>query len=440
MSTIAGTEASFRRIARIALAIAAALLITAVMVRHAAAQTVPAASEPDAAGKFYLPLVNRDTAMGSLELSDRLGYGASGGSILSYPDIRALNAGWYLDWSVKVKPPRPAGIELAQMVRVHQKLTCPYGTTADRVKCPYATPYRYEYSPDRATIEAAAKANPGAIWLIGNEMDRLDWGDFDNPNDFGGRQDEMLPEVYAQAYHDLHLVIKNADPKARVAIGGVIQFTPLREQYLNKIWDTYFEKYKVNMPVDVWNIHNFVAPEFCRMEDGERICYGMAIPPGETPDIGAYYGQNWVHVDRATFDAQIRGFRAWMKNRGQMNKPLIITEYGVLYYRMCGTVEGDAKCKTLYGDKYQDLQDPNVIHDFMIWTFDYFANTKDCTLSGLDDCRLVQRWTWFSLEETAGWGFNQHGALMDGPSKAIRPAGQRFRDYSLANWRNLQMP
>ena len=36
----------------------------------------------------------------------------------------------------------------------------------------------------------------------------------------------------------------------------------------------------------------------------------------------------------------------------------------------------------------------------MIQTFDYFLNTKDCNLGyAADQCRLVQRWNWYSFNE-----------------------------------------
>ena len=41
------------------------------------------------------------------------------------------------------------------------------------------------------------------------------------------------------AYHELYTLIKGADPTARLAIGGVIQATPLRLEYLTKVWNEY---------------------------------------------------------------------------------------------------------------------------------------------------------------------------------------------------------
>ncbi len=345
----------------------------------------------------YLPLIYTPL------ISYRLGFGASTGPITRFAEISSLKAGWYYDWGVRTNPARPNLMEYAQTVRVHQKLTCDlYSANAhDRTLCPYATPHDYVFSPSWQQIAAAARANPGALWFIGNEMDRRDW-----PN---GGQDEILPETYAVAYHDLYHFIKSVDPKARIAIGGVIQATPLRLEYLTKVWNTYQQQYGTPMPVDVWNVHNFILKE--RADD-----YGAGIPPGSNALQGVVYPTDRTHIDMTIFDQQIRAFRGWMKERGQQNKPLIVSEYGVLYW-------------------HDGLEDPQLVQNFMIQTFDYFLHTKDCTLGyPADDCRLVQRWAWYSLDDKGTTsGLNQYGALFDPTTLRITGTGERFRTYSLTN-------
>lgn len=370
-----------------------------------------------AATTVFMPLLANDF---NGQLSDRMGFGTTAASIKNYPEIRSLNAGWYVDWGASANAARPGGIEYMPMVRLHQLLTCGKYVQPDRTACPYVEPHAYEYSPSADRIKAIAQKRPGMTWLIGNEMDRLDWKD--------GGQDEMLPDLYAEAYHELHGLIKAADPTAKIAIGGIIQPTPLRLQYLTTAWDTYKSRYGTDMPVDVWNVHAFVASEFCQWEkpDGsDRVlrCYGAGVPPGATVKQGSYIGEDWKHIDRATFAEQIRAMRQWMKDRGQQQKPLIVTEYGVLYT----SVVCNNSCPN--AAEY-DLTNADVVHRFMLWTFDYFLNTKDCDLGyGADDCRLVQRWAWFSLEDVQ-WEFNPHTVLFDRDTKAILPAGQLFREYS----------
>lgn len=382
-----------------------------------------AAPDNPAESAVYMPLIPNDY---NARLSPRIGFGTSSLPVTSAGDVRALNAGWYVDWMVNSNLVRPAGMDYMPMVRVHQKLACPIGTTADRKKCPYLQ--EYEYSPSASEIEAFAKAHPGSTWLLGNEMDRVDW-----PN--GGRQDEMQPTLYPKFYHELYTLIKAADPTAKVAIGGVIQATELRMKYLSKIWTTYQQLYGTDMPVDVWNVHNFINAEFCHYESGELTCYGGAVPPDSEVLEGAYYGQDWLHINRDVFAKQIRNMRQWMKERGQQQKPLIVTEYGVLYNDIACSKPGPNG--TCLDPNWVDLGDPKVVHDFMLWTFDYFADTKDCNLGyAADDCRLVQRWAWFSLENV-GWDFNKHGALF-GADKQITEAGQLFRQYTTANYGKLQ--
>lgn len=181
-----------------------------------------------------------------------------------------------MDYQVRVNPPRFPGMEYVQMIRLHQKLTCPLGTSEDQVACPYEEPHSHQHWPDESTIQASARANPGSLWLIGNEMDRLDWP--------GGRQDEMLPELYAVAYHEMRSLIRAADPTARIAIGGIIQPTPLRLLYLDRVWDAYIRTYGSEMPVDVWNIHAFLLQE-------ERNAWGRVHSPRHRRRAGPLRGR-----------------------------------------------------------------------------------------------------------------------------------------------------
>lgn len=356
----------------------------------------------------YLPVV----ATKPLSLAQRIGFGLTSASLSHYSDVGELGAGWYLDWQVRSAPERPNQMDYVQMIRLHQKLACGLPYHSDRTVCPYATPLTYTYQPSQTAIEAAAQAKPGSLWLIGNEMDRVDWayclewvGSHCKTVGYNG-QDEMLAETYAVAYHDLYHLIKAADPTARIAIGGVIQPTPLRLDYLTAVWDHYQSAYSTTMPVDVWNVHNFIIQE--KAKD-----WGADIPPGIEAQVGAYVGHPETHIDMQIFDEQIRAFRQWMKERGEQQKPLVVSEYGVLYY-----------------NGLMGLPDrPSYVQDFMVATFDYFYKTKDCTLGlASDGCRLVQQWNWYSLDDT--WGnFNPYSRLYDPNTRQITATGERFRRY-----------
>ena len=107
-------------------------------------------------------------------------------------------------------------------------------------------------------------------------------------------------------------------------------------------------------------------------------------------------------INRQIFDQQIRAFRAWMKAREQ-NKPLIVSEYGVLYSHVA------------------ELNVAATVRDFMLWKFRLLLNTKDCSLGyAADECRLVQRWAWYGLDDP-GNEFNRYGSLFNFSTLKSRP-------------------
>lgn len=270
---------------------------------------------------------------------ERVCAGLAQGTFSDYPWGTSL-PGWYLDWRVHAAPTTLPGTEHAQMVRLS-------GET---------------FYPDLATMQAAAQARPGSLWLIGNEPD-VTW------------QDNVPPAAYAATYHTLYAALKAADPTARVAIGAVSQVTPLRLRYLEEVLAAYQAQFGVTMPVDIWNIHVFVLRE----EPGS---WGVGLPPGMED---ATDGTLWNIEDHARVElveAQVGTFRRWMAARGEGGKPLIISEYGIL-------MPAD------YGFP------PDVVAAFLRGTFDYFSQAREQNLGDpADDHRLVQRWCWYSAADT----------------------------------------
>ncbi|MDY7076356.1 MAG: CARDB domain-containing protein [Chloroflexota bacterium] len=235
--------------------------------------------------------------------------------------------------------------------------------------------------------------------MIGNEIERRDW-----QTSSGGtsHQDEILPEMYAQAYHEAYTTIKSADPTAQVAIGGVIQATPLRLEYLDRIWDEYYRLYGQPIPVDWWNVHAFVLQE--KQED-----WGADIPAGIEVTEGILYTMN-DNKDWNKAAELIRAFRQWMKERGQQNKPLIVSEYGVNMPWFSAEVVRD---------------------EFMYPSFDFFLNEKDPNLGyPADEYRLVQRWIWYSLDDDSGNfnGFLFYSGHFENPM-GLAPLGQYWEMY-----------
>ena len=297
----------------------------------------------------------------------RAGVGVPDGA-LSYFDWPIDRPGWYLNWTTNNRveplflgvgrrvrmdtPAREYGMEFTPMVRV------PSG----------------QLRPDSQTLRELAQQNRGLTWLIGNEPD-VRW------------QDNTPPEVYAIAYHRAYHAIKSGDPTAKVAIGGVSQITPLRLQYLDRVWEFYRSLYGVEMPVDVWNMHAFVLRE-------ERGGWGVHIPPGFHIENRGELWEVADHDDLALVEQQIRDMRTWMAERGQRDKPLWITEYGILMPAEYGF-------------------DTERVAAFLEGSFELFLNLRDPTLGfPEDDNRLVQRWNWYSARDSrypTGNLFDNHG-------------------------------
>lgn len=279
-------------------------------------------------------------------------------------DWGAAPPGWYLNWSPQPHPEQRPDVAFARMIRLKGD----------------------SFSPALDQIKATATQKSGVLWLVGNEPD-VPW------------QDNATPEQYAAVYGVLYKAIKEADPTARVAIGGVSQPTPLRLAYLDRILAAYKARYGGEMPVDVWNVHAFILRE-------ERNSWGVGIPPGMPVDKGTLYEID-NHTDMQVFRQQIEGFRRWMAERGQRNKPLVVTEYGVLMPEDYGFP-------------------PDLVSKFMAATFDYFLSAQDPALGyPADGNRLVQAFCWYSVADTV----YPTGNLFDPKTRAVTPVGKAFRQY-----------
>ncbi|MCX6045451.1 MAG: glycosyl hydrolase [Chloroflexi bacterium] len=287
-------------------------------------------------------------------------------------DVAQLKAHWYLDYTFRTNPTRPNNMQYVQMIRT----------------------YLWHSTSFTQTVGAAVAANPGELWIVGNEPDR-------------DGQDGLTPDNYAMFYHDVYTFLKQRDPTSRVAVGAVVQGTPIRLHYLNIVLDAYQQRYGSPLPTDVWTLHGFILPE-CKT-DG---CWGASIPPGmdEFASEGIQYGIN-DHNKLGIFKQHVVAFRQWMADHGYRDKPLIMSEYGILL-------------SPAHGFPYA------TVRAFMLSTFDYFLNTMDSAIGyPADQNRLVQSWSWFSLNNppydiNTGQGFN--GNLFNPMTKQIEPLGQDF--------------
>ncbi|MCB0064873.1 MAG: hypothetical protein KDE19_22265 [Caldilineaceae bacterium] len=296
-----------------------------------------------------------------------------GGVSIDDYDVTELYAGWYHDYNQQMAPAHPVGMLYHQMLRTH-----------------------IDTSRLDALIGDLVDANPGAVWVLGNEPDR--------PG-----QDGMIPEDYAAFYHDTYTFLKARDPTSRVAIGAIVQATPLRLRYLDMVLAAYEEQYGVPLPTDMWTLHGFNLPENCG--------WGADIPPGmeefraEGVPCFTRYSE---HGNLETFKARIRAFRGWMLDNGYRDYPLNLSEYGILL-------------PPPHGFTYP------VVSKYMLASFDFLLNTTD-SASGYpaDSNRLVQQFAWFSLNYYAYGepisGLN--GNLYNHDSRQIQPLGQDFAAYA----------
>jgi hypothetical protein len=304
-----------------------------------------------------------ETGRGAACPNCRIGAAECQNPVVSYT-ISSLGLGWYLNWGTMASPPSPGGMEYVQMVRVSGS----------------------GYSPSGSTLADLLAANPGSLWLVGNEPDCI-------------YQDNALPQEYATAYHDSYTFIKSHDPSALVAVGGIVQPTPLRIAYLDAVLDSYLDLYGQVLPTDVWHIHTFILRE-ASCDVYPDSCWGCEIPPGITADHGELYELDDTD-DLGILQQRIFDFREWMSNKGYRDTPLIVTEMGTLlpYYEP----------EALYYDSQGNPFDEARARDFMYGVFGFFLQATDADVGyPPDENRLVQRWMWYSVDDTT-YG----GALFD---------------------------
>lgn len=314
----------------------------------------------------------------------RFGVNHHGEVSLTSIQVESLNAGYFIDYRANTAE-KPATMQQLRMVRLRQP---------DKSRTDYIV------SPDPSTIVTLAQSNPGSFWLIGNEPDRQIY------------QDDLTPAAYARAYHELRQIIKTADPTAILVAGNIVQASPIRLKYLDLVLAAYQDAYGTKMEVDAWGIHTFILNE----QPGQ---WGADIPRGVSPEGGWVLGTH-QNADFTLFQQQVLAFRNWMYYNGYRNKPLYITEYGVL----------------MPDDPGYGSFSPEDVSNYMVRTFDYLLNTRDLKLGyPADDYRLVQHFSWYSINHKAKlvngqWeGFN--GYLFDPDTGNSRtPMGDTYADYT----------
>lgn len=297
----------------------------------------------------------------------------------SLPD---LGAGWYMNFTALSNPLRPEGIEYMPVIRFDPAPGSP----------------GYTYAPSGAALQQTIANNPGAKWLISNEPDSI-W------------QDNLTPEVYARAYHELYHLIKTADPNAKIIAGSIIQATPVRLLYLDRVLTSYYQQFQTVLPTDGWSIHNYILNEVSCAYDPTN-CWGADIPVG----IDWPFGEIWGLRDTDRIDIfveRIVRFRQWMADRGYKGLPVYLTEYGVL-------MPPD------FADENGQFFTLARVNTFMNATYDYMLAATDPILGDPHDgYRLVQQWAWYSTTDVT-----YNGVLFDPDTYQPTEIGTNFAAYT----------
>ncbi|MFC2015594.1 CARDB domain-containing protein [Chloroflexota bacterium] len=317
--------------------------------------------------------------------SDRFGVAASW-QIASYA-VGQIHAGWYHDFKTNGDPARPDGMVYVQTIRLSDDVPDPEEDRACSA------------CPTWAALSAMVANNPGSLWFIGNEPDRITY------------QDEVYPASYARLYREFYDFLKDEDPSCLVGIAGVVQPTPIRLEYLDLILQEYKSQYDNEpMPVDVWNVHTYILKEDPTDPDS-----WAGIPPGISQPVHPGDPEDWGlddHDSLALFKRLVSEMRRWMRRNEYRDSPLVVSEFGILM-------------PVMYGFDY-----PRV-RTFMLGTLDWLmTETDDETGYLADGNRLVQAWAWYSLDDNNFGGYPNASYLFDPVTHAISSLGQDYAAYT----------
>ena len=398
---------------------------------HAAEASIPLVNSSDDA--LFVPSAPPDLTESNLTPTNcrygvAAGYGSEPVDWIDY-----LGAGHYVNFTV-FAPPLPENIEVLPIIKVEQNK-----------KNGQFLP-SYYVNPSLKALGPYVAAHPGRLWLVGNE-----------PDVAYVTQNGMYPEWYARAYHDIYNTIKRADPTAQVAIGALSMMTPGRLQYLDIVWNTYLREYGKPMPVDVWNTHLYILSEIGWGGSGSgdgKVAIGtdpaLAKQGSGGQDFEARCALDEVycrseHDDIDIFIEQIEALRSWMKDHGQQNKPLIITEFSQLYpFVNYDDPVNPTRCEVM--DEFGGCFTEQRVSTFLQKAMNYLESAKDPDLGyPADDFRLVQQWTWYSIWTSYRSGDSSNllvdgfESLAPGSASGLTQVGQAYRDRSKNSQRTINL-
>lgn len=359
-------------------------------------------------------------------------YGSSADEAAQIEWLDDLATGWHVTFESEAGWGAPSHSEFVPLIWVRQR----------KQAGDYLPTYIISPPLTEQGLGQIVDANPGSLWIVGNEVDR-------GPGAPGqGGQGDMYPDVYAQAYHDVYHFLKDRDPSALVANSGLVEITPGRLQYLDLMWSSYLERYHVPMPVDVWNMHLYILPEVTPQGQpnniasvavgtdpalGKKESYdpdgGGPLKPEHTCPLDDVYCYA-EHDKLAEFDNQVKAMRRWMVTKGQRHKPLILSEFSQLYPYV---LDGDT---CWIQDEFGDCFAGERVLAYMDSTFNYLTSARDTALGyPLDDNRLVQQWSWYSIANLPHVGYMSDLVTYDddsGQLTGLTTMGTHYKSWAQA--------
>jgi len=377
----------------------AAMVAAVTIVPGAMTATRGAADELEASGDSGALTIDEVHGEAVTEITDaNCRYGAAiNNNTDHYKWIDDLHAGWWINFQVNYDPNKAPtnDAEYAHAIWVKQ-LKDGSGN--------YLNDYDVVPSIDDNSLGYLILNRPGALWIIGNEVDR---GPNPPPGNEPGQGDTM-PQMYARIYHDLYNYIKSWDPTALVTPSALVEFTPGRQQYLDIVWNTYKQLYGAPMPADLWNMHLYILPEVtaagapndaASVALGTNPALGMREFSGDLATCNDHTDNVYCKAEHDSIDIfidQVTRMRTWMKNHGYQNYPLIITEYSLLY-----PYDATGGCNANEQDEKGSCFDPTRVNNYAQATFNYLESATSASLGyPLDNNRLVQQWMWYSIYQT----------------------------------------
>lgn len=275
---------------------------------------------------------------------------------------------------------------------------------------PETSPYQHQMAAlwNGATLttsqmnswKSQATAYPGRKWLFMNEPDNEGQG-------------KKTPAQYAEDYHTFYYGIKGVDSTAKIYAGGICQCTWQRIRWLDEMIYHYLVTYSEDFPCDGFHAHAYTMPE--GFGPGVGFAYGLSNPESDSNVSSEAENATWWSTNKdkdvTIFKTYVHQLREYLAVNGFADKPLIISEFGMLR-------------------DFSTTDHANYLKQTFTYMLDAADTTYGCTT---DNYRLVQEFAWFCINyRSGGTNYNVNSWLFNFASPyAITVVGTAFHDWWL---------